>query len=174
METKVRTLGRLLAKNFFVELDEVRRDTRAGVLRVVIRHPSAVVVVPVLGGGETLVVRQYRYAHERETVELPAGKLDPGETPEEAAVREMIEETGHRPGRLARLLSFAPSIGYSTEIIHVFAAYDLTRLADRRDDGEITGVERITFTRLKDMITRGELVDGTTMLALAAYEWLGQ
>ena len=126
MEKKIRTLGTLFAKSFYVELDEVGRSSGSTGLRLAVRHPSAVSVVPVLPTGETLLVAQHPYLADLETLEFPAGKFNPGEDPEAAAFRETAEETGYRPGRVEKLISFAPSLGYSDEIIHVFAAYDLT------------------------------------------------
>ena len=171
METKVCTLGALFAKSFSVDLDEVRRPSGSTGRRLVIRHPSAVAVVPILPDDETLVVTQYRYAIEQDTVELPAGKIDPGETPEQAAAREMEEETGYRVGRLEHLISFGPSIGYSNEVIHVFAAHDLTPADNGPDEDEISRVEAIPFSMLKQKILAGEIIDGVTILALAVWEW---
>ncbi|MBU2552391.1 MAG: NUDIX hydrolase [Proteobacteria bacterium] len=172
METKIKTLGRLFARSFHVDLDHIRRPGDRTAERLVIRHPSAVVVVPLVSPDETVVVTQYRYALGRETVEFPAGKLEPGEAPETAALRELAEETGYRAGRIEPLLSFAPSVGYSTEIIHAFVARNLTRLDEGPDPDEIARVEIMRLDRLKELVRAGEIIDGTTMLALAACEWL--
>lgn len=172
METKIQTLGTLHARSFSVDLDEVRRPSGAIGRRVIIQHPSAVVIVPVIEPDQTLVVRQYRYALARETIEFPAGKLDPGENPLTAANRELMEETGYRAGCLELVLPFAPSIGYSTEIIHVCLARDLEPTERIPDDDEIVRVEKIPLSRLKELILAGQLIDGTTILALAVWEWL--
>ncbi len=164
----------LAAKSFSVDLDEVDRGHGGTGLRLVVRHPSAVVVVPLLGPSEAVMVAQYRYALGRETIEFPAGKLDPGEEPEEAARRELMEETGYRAASFKKLFSFAPSIGYSTEIVHVFVARELERLEAARDEDEITRVMPVELSRLKELIMSGEVIDGTTMLALAACEWRGE
>ncbi|MEW6267521.1 MAG: NUDIX hydrolase [Thermodesulfobacteriota bacterium] len=173
METKIRTLGVLNARSFSVDLDEVQRQGDSITRRLVIRHPSAVAVVPLIGADEVLVVAQFRYAMGRELIEFPAGKLDPGEEPATAASRELAEETGYRAGRLDRLLSFAPSVGYSNEIIHVYLARDLTPSGNGPDEAEISKVETMKLARVKQMILSGEIIDGVTILALAAYEWSG-
>ena len=149
METKIRTLGTLHAKSYAVDLDEVGRIEGPPSRRLVIRHPSAVVLVPLMDHDRTMVVHQYRYALAAETIEFPAGKLDPGETPEEAAHRELIEETGYRAGRVERLISFAPACGYSTEIIHVFVATDLAPSGRPFQPGEISRVEIIGLEGLE-------------------------
>ena len=173
METKLRTLGVLHAKSFSVELDEVARNNAGPTTRrLVIRHPSAVVILPFITPDEVLLVRQYRYAMAADTTEFPAGKLDPGETPEEAAHRELLEETGYRAGRFKKLSTFAPSVGYSTERIHIFAARDLTASGRTPDANEIARVDRVALSRVKEMAVSGDIIDGTTLLALAAYEWL--
>ncbi len=174
MERKIRNLGVLNASSFHVELDEVERAGGRTTRRLAVRHPSAVAVLPLLGDDETLLVVQHRYPLDRETLEFPAGKMERGEKPEQAALRELAEETGFSAGRLTPLLSFAPSVGYSDEIIHVFTAHELQPLDQGRDELEISGVERIKLSRLKEMVLAGEIIDGTTILVLAAYEWLGQ
>jgi ADP-ribose pyrophosphatase len=169
-EEKIRTIGALWARSFHVELDEVGR---AGGLsrRLVVRHPSAVTVIPVFEDGRTLVVAQHRYPLDQETLEFPAGKIDPGESPEDAAFRELAEETGLRAGRLTKLTAFAPSVGYSDEMIHIFTAHDLTPTGRPLDEQEINRVERVAFDDLRAMILAGRLIDGTTIAALAAYDW---
>lgn len=174
METKIRTLGTLHAKNFRVDLDEVADESGGATRRrVVIRHPSAVTVIPLVSPTQALMVRQYRYALGRETLEFPAGKLQSGETAEEAARRELLEETGHEAGTLTRILKFAPADGYSDEIIHVFVARGLRVVDGMVLDDEISRVEILDLARLKALIAAGDIIDGVTIASLAAYEWLG-
>ncbi|MFH1138766.1 MAG: NUDIX hydrolase [Pseudomonadota bacterium] len=170
MEKKIRTLGVLNGSSFSVELDEVRRGVGT-TRRLAVRHPSAVVVAPLLPGDKTLLVRQFRYPLGVETLEFPAGKLNPGEDPAAAARRELEEETGYRAGGLERLLSFAPSLGYSDEIIHIFTAYDLEPGGTAPDQDEIAGSIIVEFGRLKKMILEKQIIDGSTITALAVYEW---
>lgn len=166
-------MGVLHARSFSADLDEVDPGDGQTKRRLVIRHPSAVVVIPLLSPEQVLLVTQYRYAMGRNSIEFPAGKIDPGETPEAAALRELTEETGYRAGTWRKLSAFAPSVGYSTEIIHVFLAQELTRTETKPDEHEIIRVETAPLARLKEMILAGEIIDGTTMLALAVYEWKG-
>ena len=173
MEDKIATLGTLCAPSFSVDLDQVKKRNGRLTRRLVIQHPSAVSIIPLIGEDKVLLVTQYRYAVGRETLELPAGKLDPGESPQEAATRELAEETGYQARTWKKLLSFAPSVGYSTEIIHIFAARDLSPLEESPvNDGEIDRVETVSLSQLKKMIVEGRIIDGTTILTLAAFEWM--
>lgn len=102
----------------------------------VIRHPGAVCVIALDDQGRVLIVRQYRTALERVTIEVPAGKIDPGEDPEDAVRRELAEETGYAAGQIRRLASIAVAVGYSDEIIHLYMATDLTPGSAHPDDDE--------------------------------------
>jgi ADP-ribose pyrophosphatase len=173
METKIKTLGDLRAANFHVELDWVRLPDGGSRLRLAVRHPSAVAVIPLIEPGRALVVHQWRYAVGRDTIEFPAGKIDPGESPHQTAFRELDEETGYRPGRLTPLITLAPALGYSDELIHVFVADDLKPWGQASADAEISKVESVLLTDLRDMIVDGRIIDGTTIAALAAWQWAG-
>ena len=132
----------------------------------VIRHPGASAVVPFVTPVEVLLVRQYRYATGGYLLEVPAGKLDPGEAPEACAERETAEETGYRPGRLERLGSIFTTPGFTDEVIHLFAAYDLEPVGTRHGEDEVMSVERMTFRDAVAMIDRGEITDAKSMCAI--------
>ncbi len=158
-------VGRILR----VEVDTVRLPDGARATREVVRHPGAVAVVPILPDGRILLVRQYRHAAGKSLWEIPAGKLDvAGESPLECAVRELREETGYAADDWNELFTFYTSPGFTDERIVLFAALELTKVADPVPD-EIA--EQAAFTRrdLLNMITRGEVDDGKTILAVA---WL--
>ena len=97
---------------------------------VIVDHPGAVCIAPVLPDGRLLLVRQYRHATGEWLVEIPAGRLEEGETPEAAAARELEEETGHQAGSLALLRTLWPAPGFCSEAIRLFLARDLVALAD--------------------------------------------
>lgn len=105
-----------------VELPDGRRSTRE-----IVEHPGAVVIIPVDDQGQVYFVRQYRDAIEESLLELPAGKLDPGEEPERCARRELLEELGMEAGRWQKLATFYSSPGFCDEIMHAYLAEDLTR-----------------------------------------------
>lgn len=98
----------------------------------IVRHPGAVGVVALQPDGRVTLVRQYRHAIGRELLEIPAGRLEPGEEPRSAAARELEEETGYRPGSLESLGSFFPAPGFCSEELHLFLARDLTLAGPER------------------------------------------
>jgi len=174
METKVRTLGSLETGAFSVHLDDVILKTGEPGRRIRVDHPEASAVIPLLPDGRVVMVRQYRYALGMETLEIPAGKVDPGEDPETCARRELMEETGFHAATLRHLTTYAPAIGYSNERIHIFSAPDVEHRTDRTDEREIAAVEILTLAQLQDMIRQGLILDGKTLIGLLMVEaWRG-
>lgn len=132
----------------------------------IIHHPGAAAVVPFVTAGEVLLVHQYRHAAGGYLLEIPAGKLDPGELPEACARRETEEETGHRPGRLERLGAILTTPGFTDEVIHLFAAYDLTPTRARTEADEVLTVVRMPFEEAVARAERGEIRDSKSVCAL--------
>jgi len=130
-----------------------------------LRHPGAAAVVPFLDEDRVLMIQQFRYATGGEIMEIPAGKLDPGEAPEACAGRELEEETGYRAGRLEKLGAIWTSPGFTDEIIHLYAAYDLEPTEQHLEPDEII---RIIPMNLATAIAElsGPVVDGKTATAL--------
>ena len=173
MEKKISTLASLHTRSFSAYLDIViLRDGRTG-KRMKIDHPEAAAVVPFISNDKILMVRQYRYALGMETLEIPAGKVDPGETPEACIRRELLEETGYEAEAFTFLHTYAPAIGYSNERIHLFSARHLRKKQTKVDEREISAVETHTLKSLKEMAKQGLIEDGKTLLGLffAGMEW---
>jgi len=136
-----------------------------------VRHPGASAVLPFLSdpGGEDpqiLLIRQYRYAADAFIYEVPAGRLEPGETPESCAHRELQEETGCTAERVERLTTVYTTPGFTDEQIHLFMATGLTRGEARREADEFVENVTMTLSRALSMIKDGEIVDGKTAIAL--------
>jgi len=166
MEKKIIRLASLHTRSFSAHLDEVvLRDGRRG-KRMKIDHPEAAAVVPFVSDDEILMVRQYRYALGMETLEIPAGKLEPGETPEACVERELLEETGYEADEFTLLYTYAPAIGYSNERIHIYSARGMKKSGAGVDEREISAVEKHHITSLKEMIEEGLIEDGKTLLGL--------
>lgn len=150
-----------------VYADTVRLpDGREG-RREWIRHPGAVAVIAHRRECDRVVlVRQFRYPIGKAVWELPAGKLDPGESVEACGRRELLEETGWLAGELRPALPFLPCIGYSNEIIHILYTHALSPGQAALDAGEFLQVVEFSLEDLRRMLDAGEIEDAKTMLGL--------
>jgi ADP-ribose pyrophosphatase len=155
-------------KVFAVDRDEVRMPHGRDLTVDVIRHPPSAVIVPIPEPGHIILIRQYRYAVNRWLWELPAGSVDEGETPEEAARRECHEEIGQIPETVVRLGSMYPTPGYCDEEMFFFRVSGLTEPAHdaELDEDEDIEVRVFTVKDVKEMIRRGEIVDMKTVIGL--------
>lgn len=170
MEQKIKTLATLMAKHFSADLDAVRLRTGKITERIKISHPEAAAVVPFLDRSHILMVRQWRYAIGTETLEIPAGKADAGEDLTTCAVRELEEETRYQASRLFSLFRYFPAIGYSNEVIEIFAAAGLKKSGHATfDEDEISQVEAIRLDDVHDLIVRGRIRDGKTVIAVSLF-----
>ena len=133
-------------------------------LRDVVRHPGAVAIVALTDDGRICLVRQYRAALGRVTVEVPAGKLDPGEDPLECAHRELLEETGMRAGRMAFLTTIATGVGFCDELIHIYMATGLTFASSEPDADEFINVDLVPLPELIDAVLDGRIEDAKTVI----------
>ena len=132
-----------------------------------VMHPGAAAIVALGEDGRVLVERQWRYAMGRAYVEIPAGKIDPGETSLQTARRELLEETGYVAGRWGRLIQLHPAIGFSNEVMDLFVARELEfRDARALDHGEMLEVEWVTLGWLIDELRAGRLPDVKTHVAV--------
>lgn len=154
--------GRLL----HVLEDEVTLPDGRGALREYIRHPGAAAMVPFLDAGTVLLVRQYRYPLARHFYEIPAGKIDPGETPLQAAQRELREECGCEAGDWLPLTAIHPCIGYSDERIELFAARRLVQVGHAPDDGEFLEVVPTPIAEALRWVQEGKITDEKTIIGL--------
>lgn len=161
--------GRLLQ----VYTDDVELPDGSHATRDWIRHPGASAIVPVFEDGTILLVKQFRYPLQKLFIEVPAGKLDPGETPAETAEREFIEESGYMAGEIRKTGAFYPAIGYADEIIHTYVGWNLTEKSKNEDTDEFLINFRIPFAEALEMIRKGVINDGKTIctLTLAADWW---
>jgi len=167
ISTERRYTGRVIN----LDVDTVKfPDGSTGTLEMV-RHPGASAVVPFLDDPgdpdpRILLLRQFRHAADGYIWEIPAGRLDPGETPEECARRELAEETGMRASRLERLTTFYTTPGFTDERIHLFLADGLEEGNHRREADEFMELCPTRWSVTLGMVERGEVVDGKTLIAL--------
>lgn len=131
-----------------------------------LKHPGAAAVLPFLDDGRVLLIRQYRHAAGGELLEVPAGKLDPGEAPEGCAMRELEEETGYRAGRLEPIGAIWPSPGFTDEKIHLYTAHDLRPTEQRLEDDELIELVPMTFEDAIEGVRSGAIDDAKTGMAI--------
>lgn len=135
-----------------------------------IHHDGAAAVVPVTKDGKILMVRQYRNALDRETLEIPAGKVDSPKEPRiECAYRELEEETGFRTEKLEFLIRVNTTVAFCDEGIDVFVARNLIASHQNLDEDEVIDVEEWELSDLLDLIYSGKMTDGKTVAAITAY-----
>ena len=138
--------------------------------RDVVRLSGASVVVPIDQEGYVYLVSQYRAAVKRVTLELPAGGLKPGESPEECAARELVEETGYKAGSFKHLTSILSSPGYSDEVLHIFLATDLEYGVPDLDEGEFVNTLMFPFDEVVDLVVSGDIRDAKTVVGILLAE----
>jgi len=158
--------GRILR----LEVDRVRTPGGGESVREVIRHPGASVMVPVTDDGRVLFVRQFRYPTGGVLLELPAGKLDPGEDPQICAERETAEETGFRPRRVEKMGEFFTAPGFTDELVRAFLVTDLVPAPEAEADAdELVELVSLSLPEYRDLIARGEIRDAKTLAAMALW-----
>jgi ADP-ribose pyrophosphatase len=142
-------------------------------IREIVNTPGAVTIIPLTDDRQVRMVRQYRSAIGDYLLELPAGTLQPGERPEEAAPRELAEETGDRAAHWSYLTSFYTMPGVCNEIIHLFLATGLTSGTTNYDLDELIEVVTLPLERALDMVKSGQIRDAKTIVGLLMVQMLG-
>lgn len=149
-----------------VYVDQVNLPNGSESARDWIKHPGASAIVPVFKDGTIMLLNQFRYPARKVFLEVPAGKLDPGETPDVTADRELREESGLVCDNLIKVGEFYPAIGYSDEIIHIYVAWGLQQNEQNSDEDEFLINQRVSFSKALNMIETGEITDGKTICSL--------
>jgi ADP-ribose pyrophosphatase len=176
-ETKIEG-GLAFDGNFIkVQRDAVRMPDGARAEREFIRHPGAVVILPVLDDGRIVLERQFRYPNDRVFVEFPAGKIDPGEDHLACAKRELVEETGYTAHEWRHLCTIHNAIAYSDEHLELFLARGLTAGEAKLDEGEFIELFTATLDELLGWVRAGQVTDVKTIIGafwlekIRAGEW---
>jgi len=154
---------------FGVRRDEVLEPSGVRTTREVVTHPGSVVVLPVLPDGKILMIQQYRYAARQYLWELVAGRIDEGETPREAAARELMEETGYRATKFRIFLEVFPTPGFVEEKMFLLLAKGLTAGEAKPEDDEKIVSRAYNCKQLEEMIRKGKLRDAKSIAGILYY-----
>jgi ADP-ribose pyrophosphatase len=157
-----------------VHRDVVKLPDGSQGAREYIRHPGAVAILPLFDDGRILLERQFRYPHGREFIELPAGKLEPGEPHLETAKRELLEETGYAARAWRRLGVIHTAIAYTDEAIEMFVAEKLEKQERKLDAGEFLETLIVPFAEALAMIRDGRITDSKTVSGLLWFDKWGR
>ena len=149
-----------------VRRDLVRLPGGVSAEREYIEHPGAVMIIALLESGELVMERQYRYALRRDILEMPAGKLDPGEATLACARRELLEETGYVASNWRYIATTHPVVGYSDERIEIFLAQGLTHQEASLDVDEHLEVFKLPLATALDWVREGRITDSKTVVGL--------
>jgi ADP-ribose pyrophosphatase len=157
-------------KKVNLEVHRLRDSNDREYKREIVVHPGAAIILPVLPDGRILLIRTWRYAVNEHLLELPAGTIDPGETPINCAGRELMEETGYVAGKLTRIGSFYASPGILTEKMHAFLATELLPHAGEKDVGEEIELMPTKFDEALRMVVDGDIIDSKTIATLLLFQ----
>ncbi len=153
-----------------LRVDEVLLPNNKTSKREIIEHNGAVAMVAVNNENDVILVKQFRKAVEKVMIEIPAGKLELDEDPDQCAVRELIEETGYKPNKITRMFDLSTSPGFCTEVIHMYIAEDLEEAYLDCDEDEFIEVVKMNIDEAVNMISRGEITDSKTIAGLLYYK----
>lgn len=151
---------------FAVDRDRLLEESGVEIVREVVRHPGGAGALPLFDDGRVALVRQYRHPARRELLEIPAGRIEGGETPEMCAAREVEQEIGFRAGRIEKLAEFYSTPGFCEEKLHVYLATDLTPSSQALDHDEVVEVVYLPFAEAAQLAERGGIEDSKTIIAL--------
>lgn len=154
-------------KIFRITKDTAQLEDGSLVQRDVVHHSGGVCVVPLTKNNTVLMVKQFRYPMQKVTLEIPAGKREPGEEPVQCGLRELREETGRTCQELVPLGTLFPTPAYDTEVIYMYLARQLSQpMAQCLDDDEFLDVTELSLDEAVEMVMRGEIEDAKTQIAL--------
>ena len=151
-----------------LKLEEVELPDGNLAQREIVRHSGAVALIPITNEGKMILVKQFRKSLDRTLIEIPAGRIEIGEDPNETARRELEEETGYGAKTVNYLQSFATSPGFADEIIHLYLAEDLYVIEDpaEGDEDEFIELLEVTVTEAEKLVATGEIYDAKTAFAV--------
>lgn len=164
-EERIRSELIYSGKIFNVFRDEVKLPNGRSAYRESVDHNGAVAIVP-LDMDDVILIRQFRYSTGEELLEIPAGKLNKGEDPENCARRELEEEIGYTAGKIKKVMEFFLAPGYSNELLHLFIAWDLDKSSQNLDGDEFVKIERYPKKNIIELVMNRKVRDAKTIIGL--------
>lgn len=152
-----------------LRVDSVKLPNGRKTTREIVEHENCVAIVALDDADNILLVKQFRKPVEKDLLEIPAGGIDPGETPEDAVRREMREETGFLPQKVAKLGGFYSSPGFCTEYLHLYLATDLVASPLQAEDSESISLVRVPLGQITGLIASGSICDAKSIAGLLAF-----
>ena len=131
-----------------------------------IKHPGAVCCIPILPNGKIALIKQYRYAVKEQIIEIPAGKIDHNEIPENCALRELEEEIGYQANKLTLLANIHPAVGFADEMMWLYLAENLVKTKQSLDSDEFLSIFPTELNEAVDMVWSGKIKDGKTIIGI--------
>lgn len=168
-ETTLKSKTIFKGQVFTLTVDDVSLPNNKTASREVIHHNGGVCVLAIDDNDETFLVTQYRYPLGKVLTELPAGKIDGSEDPLSTAKRELIEETGYQAQTWIPLGVYYPTPGYSNEVIHLFAAKDLSFVGQHLDEEEFLSLQKVSLAELQEQLISGTINDGKSFMVFFRY-----
>ena len=157
---------------FTATKDTVKLENGDVATREVAWHNGGVGILAIDNQNNILLVRQFRYAHGKVLLEIPAGRLEINEDPAECAIRELEEETGYHAQNVELLAKVYPTPGYVSEVLHIYTAHNLIPTSQNLDPGEFLTFIKLPFDKALEMCLSGDIKDGKTLVAILKYSLL--
>jgi ADP-ribose pyrophosphatase len=151
---------------FDIERDRMIDNSGREIVREVVRHPGGAGGLPLFADGRVALVSQYRHPARRELLEIPAGRIESGETPDECAKREIEAEIGTHVGRVEKLAEFFSTPGFCEEKLHIYLATDLSPAPQSLDPDELIQIVYLPFGKALELVRSGQIEDSKTIIAL--------
>ncbi len=157
-------------KIFTIKQDEIVLENGKTATRDILEHNGACAMLPIDEDGKIILVRQYRHPIKQTILELPAGKLEVGEDPEECAIRELEEEIGYKSNDFSFMFKTDIAVGYSSEVIYIYLAKGLEATGQKLDEDEFLEIEKYSVDEVMSMIKSGEITDSKTIAGVLYYK----